>query len=76
MSPRYNNYQFTGTPDLTAHAGVTRQVAADGMVLLKNSDNAIPIPASVKKVDAFGNTSYDFIAGGIGSGDVNEAYTI
>lgn len=75
-TPAFKQYAYSNKPDLEAHAKVTRQSAVEGMVLLENKENALPFCPQTKSLAVFGQTSYNMIAGGTGSGNVNRAYTV
>ena len=73
-TPRFQGYKFSNKPDMEAHAKLTREVASEGFVLLKNDNMSLPL--NERKIALFGATSYNFIAGGAGSGDVHRPYVV
>lgn len=75
-TPRFADYKYSDSPDLTGHAVRLRKDAAEGIVLLKNDGNVLPLVDSVKTVALYGVTSYNFIAGGTGSGYAHSPYVL
>lgn len=75
-TPRFKEYAYDNRPPLISHANVTRQSSAEGIVLLENRNRTLPLDGNARKAAVFGTTSYDLIAGGTGSGDVNHAYVV
>jgi beta-glucosidase len=74
QSPTFRHVNYSNKPDLKSNAEVVRETAAEGMVLLKNENNSLPL--APERVALFGNASYDLIAGGTGSGNVNKKYVV
>ena len=74
-TPKFKGYKPSEAPDLKSHALVCKKVADEGVVLLKNNKETLPVSRD-QEIALFGTTSYDFIAGGTGSGDVNRPYVV
>ena len=55
------------------HIEISRNAAKEGMVLIKNENNTLPLSRG-KKVALFGKATIDYVKGGGGSGDVTVPY--
>ena len=87
-TPSFHQYPASNAPDFKTHAAITRQSAAEGIVLLKNNGvlpfrtegNLSPLTSHhsplIKTVALFGENSYDFLSGGTGSGCVHPPYVV
>ena len=84
MSGALSASASTTNPDPTSlelvNAQLSKEAATQGMVLLENHDNALPIAPTTNSaptnVALFGVGAYATVKGGTGSGNVNNRYTI
>ena len=63
-----------GAEAVEGNIELSRQIAADGMVLLENNNSALPLPKG-ETVAMFGRAMIDYTRGGGGSGATNVDYT-
>ena len=57
------------------HIELSKNAAKEGMVLLKNEQQVLPF-AKGTKLALFGISTFDYVKGGGGSGDVTVAYEV
>ena len=83
MEPKWQRISFMPATPLgedgrrvtgsAAHIALSRRAAAEGMVLLKNENETLPLKRG-SRVAVFGKAQTDYVKGGGGSGDTTVAY--
>ncbi|RLF21535.1 MAG: beta-glucosidase [Thermoprotei archaeon] len=68
-------YKYSNKPDLERHAKIAYEAAAEGIVLLKNDNNALPL-SSDAKIAVFGTGQIETLRGGLGSGWTHPKYVV
>ena len=66
-----NNKRLTACAE---HIEISKNAAKEGMVLLKNNNDVLPLQQG-KRVVLFGKGTFDYVKGGGGSGDTTVEYT-
>ena len=74
-TPTFKGHEPSLNPDLTGHAQIAREAAEEGIVLLENRNDCLPL-AQGSRVALFGVGSYQLLAGGTGSGHVHRPYVV
>ena len=81
MSRTIKRHSLPGVPTLepqdyeAPHCALSRRAAAEGMVLLKNEGNLLPLPEGTQ-LALYGAGAVKTVKGGTGSGDMNERYSV
>ena len=75
-TPRFKGYAFSNHPDFETSTTISRNAASEGIVLLKNKQQTLPLTDSIKNIAFFGVTSYHFLSDGSGSGHVSTSYVV
>ena len=83
MEPKWQRISFMPATPLgedgrrvtgsAAHIALSRRAAAEGMVLLKNENETLPLKRG-SRAAGFGKAQADYVKGGGGSGDTTVAY--
>lgn len=74
-TPRFRGHVPSNRPDFERNAAIARRAAAEGMVLLRNENNTLPLPQG-GRIALFGVNAYDYIACGTGAGYVYSSYKV
>ena len=74
-APSFQQKPRSGKLDLSAHADLARRVASESIVLLKNEDSLLPLKSG-QKISLCNLSGIGFVAGGTGSGSINESSVV
>ena len=67
MKKILNNYKYSKNTQLFGFKDYARKVASEGIVLLKNEDNILPLKEK-STISIFGRIQFDYYKSGTGSG--------
>ncbi len=73
QTPTFLGLEPSNDPDLETNAEIARKAAADGMVLLQNEADTLPLDSNLN-VSLFGTPQVETMTGGRGSALVHSAY--